>query len=330
MKTPLISVIILSYNSRHHLPALFRSLATQTYQSIEYIVVDNASADGTVDWIRQQTILPITKLVANQTNDWFAKGNNKGIKVAGGEYIMFCNDDIVLDPDCIMHLMRTMVTDSAIGLIGGKLLKLTPAEVEKGELLTIDERMIDSAGIELHRSRRASNRGENDIDTGQYNSPQEIFGITGALMLASRTAIQKIQYENEFFDEDFIAYKEDVDVSWRMHRAGFKVYYEPTAVAYHARTVQNAALASRKTVSQIIRAYSYRNHLWMIYKNSSVLELLQHSVWILPYEVCKFTYILVTEWATLKQLPVIIHGLARMKRKRIPAVTTYTLRSWIT
>lgn len=330
MNPPLVSFIILSYNSRKHLPALFESLAKQSYQSIEYIIVDNASSDETIEWINHQSIIPITKCIANTTNEWFAKGNNHGVRFAQGEFIVFCNDDMILDPECISRLMKTMLADTTIGLIGAKLLKLTSEEVEKGELMEIADRTIDSAGILLHRSYRANNRGENEIDRGQYNTPQEIFGITGALMLVSRKAFKAIQYDNEFFDEDFIAYKEDVDVSWRMHRAGFTVYYQPEALAFHARTVQNVALVNRKNTTEIVRAYSYRNHLWTIYKNSSLPELLRYSLWIVPYEICKFVYILIAEWTSLKQLPTIIKGLARMKRKRVQVAKNYSLQLWIT
>lgn len=330
MNSPLVSFIILSYNSRKYLPALFESLAKQSYQSIEYIVVDNASSDGTVEWINHQSIIPITKCIANTTNDWFAKGNNHGAQAAQGEYIVFCNDDMMLDPECVSRLIKTMQADTTIGLIGAKLLKLTTAEVEKGELMVIADRTIDSAGILLHRSYRANNRGENEIDRGQYDVSQEIFGITGALMLVSRNAFKAIQYNDEFFDEDFIAYKEDVDVSWRMHRAGFTVFYQPEALAFHARTVQNVTLVNRKNTAKIVRAYSYRNHLWTIYKNSSLQEFLRYSLWIVPYETCKCMYILIAEWASLKQLPTFIKGLARMKRKRVPAVKNYSLQLWIT
>lgn len=329
MNFPLVSIIVLTYNSRKHLPALFSSLAGQTYPSLEFIVVDNASSDATVEWINQQSVITVNEFITNTTNEWYSKGNNQGVRVAHGEYIIFCNDDIVLTPTCVMQLMETALQKPHIGMIGGKLLKLTPEEVEAGELRIVQPRTIDSAGIALHRSRRASNRGENEIDTGQYEIAQEIFGITGALMMVSRKALEATKYQHEFFDEDFIAYKEDVDLSWRMHRAGFSVYYQPLAVAYHARTVQQTSLANRKNTRQIVRAYSYRNHWWAMYKNSSLAEIVKHCIWIIPYELSKLLYILIKEPKTLAQLPNIIRGLSRMKRKRIPATLNYSLRPWI-
>lgn len=320
MKRPLVSIIILSYNSRPHLPGLFDSLSNQTYQSLEIIVVDNASKDDTISWIEHQTRLKVDSLIKNSTNEWFAKGNNRGIQAATGEYIVFCNDDVTLEPNCIEQLMKPILTDATIGMIGGKLLKLTKTD---------NHNIVDSAGIIMYRSRRAVNRGENDVDIGQFDRPQDIFGITGALMMVRRTAMRAIQYQSEFFDEHFVAYKEDVDASWRMHRAGFRVYYEPTAVAYHARTIQAGGLHQRQQTSKIIRAYSYRNHWWTLYKNSAWKDLIVDFPWIIGYELVKAIYILFTEWSTIIQLPIIIKALPIIKKKRVTAVSNYSLRSWI-
>ncbi|EKD78570.1 MAG: hypothetical protein ACD_41C00320G0001, partial [uncultured bacterium] len=95
MTQPIVSLVVLSYNSARHLPALFASIRAQTYQPLEVIVVDNASTDGTVTWLTQQQIVSDVKLILNEKNVWFAQGNNQGIQQATGEFIYICNDDIV-------------------------------------------------------------------------------------------------------------------------------------------------------------------------------------------------------------------------------------------
>lgn len=301
---PTVSIIVLTYNSVKHLPALFESLAKQLYTPLEIIVVDNASSDATIQWLEQQAIITIDHCIKNSTNDWYAKGNNAGIKIATGDYILFCNDDVVLEPDYVTKIIETFQKNDQLGIVGGKLLKN-------------DKQTIDTTGLVMKRSRQVVNRGENLRDTGQYNKPEYIFGISGALLMIKRSALEAIRYQDEYIDEDFIAYKDDVDLSWRMWRAGYSVYYEPSAVAYHARTIQHTSLAGRGKKSAIIRAYSYRNHWWTLIKNEQCSSFIKDSWMIIPYEFLKFCYILCTEWATVAIIPNIIKGIPLMKRKRI-------------
>lgn len=304
---PVVSIIVLTYNSHKHLPDLFTSIAKQTYEPIELIVVDNASADDTVVWLRQQTIRKIDAIITNDTNDWYAKGNNAGVRVSHGDYIVFCNDDIVLEPNCVEQLITASSEHPSAGMIGGKLLKLT--KTEQGSI-------VDSAGLAIRRTNKVINRGENEVDTGQYDVPGMTFGITGALMCVKRTALEDVAYNGEYFDEDFVAYKEDVDLSWRMWRTGYHVWYQPTAVAYHARTIQQATLQQRTLKPSIIRAYSYRNHFWVLWKNESFTHLLRNIWAIIPYELLKLGYVLVAEWSSLKIIPELLKTLPRMSAKR--------------
>lgn len=320
MQNPLVSIIILTYNSQRHLQTLFTSLAKQTYQPIEIIVVDNASQDTTVNWIQQQTILKIDQLIANTTNDWYCKGNNAGIRVAKGEYILFCNDDVALEPTFVQHLVKTMVADATIGMAGGKLLKLTKSS---------EQPIIDTAGLIVYRSRRVINRGENEIDQGQYNETKQVFGISGAVMMVSRKAISLVQNKGQFFDEDYVAYKDDMDVSWRMHLAGLKIVYVHNAVGYHARTIQHSTLGQRTTKPQIIRGYSYRNHLWTLIKNETWSTFLLAAPWIITYELSKFAYLLIRERATLAYITQVVGKWRVIRAKHIHPATDYSLRPWV-
>lgn len=316
----LVSIIILTYNSQRHLPALFTSLAKQTYQPLEIIVVDNASHDTTVLWIQEQTILKIKHLIANTTNDWYCKGNNAGIAVATGEYILFCNDDVTLEPNFVERLVQTMQTDETIGMVGGKLLRLTKRDSYP---------ILDTAGLTMYRSRRVVNRGENEVDQGQYNTTEEVFGISGAVMMVSKKAITLVQHNNQFFDEDFIAYKDDVDVSWRMRLAGFKIMYVHNAVGYHARSIQHGTLDQRLVKPEIIRGYSYRNHLWTVIKNETGKTFFSACPWIIVYELSKFLYLLVREPSTLRYLSQVFKKWHSMRAKHIHPAMNYSLQPWI-
>lgn len=323
---PVVSVIVLTYNSEAHLPALFASLAQQTYQAIELIVIDNASHDSTLQWLDQQTICSIQTCIRNPENVWYAKANNQAASRATGTYILFCNDDLVLEPDCIEKLVTVAEQHSRAGVIGAKLLKLTSA----GGIP-----IVDSAGLIMTRWRQVRNRGENQPDTDQFTSTaptpagQAIFGITGALLMASRTALDSVSTAGEYFDPQFVAYKEDVDISWRMLRAGFENLYVPTAVAYHARSIQQGNLLERTAKPSLIRAMSYRNHWWTIIKNDTAKEFWRDAWLILPYELMKFLYILVAEWGTVRILPELWRGIKTMRAKRQSIANTYSLQKWI-
>lgn len=321
---PLVSVIVLTYNSEIHLPALFASLAKQTYQPIELIVIDNASSDHTIAWLEEQTTCAINVLIKNTENIWYAQANNQAATKVTGKYILFCNDDLALAPDCIEQLVTVAEQRPHLGVIGPKLLKLTAAG---------DTPIVDSAGLQMTRWRQVLNRGENQPDTGQWgtsvSSPQPIFGVTGALLMASRTALDAVSRHGEYFDAQFVAYKEDVDLSWRMLRAGFENVYVPTAVAYHARSIQQGSLAERSVKPALIRAMSYRNHWWTIIKNDSAKEFWRDAWLIIPYELMKLLYICIAEWGTVRMLPQLWRDMSSIRSKRQPAVNTYSIHTWI-
>ena len=92
----LFSVVIVNYNGKHHLQRCLPSLAAQTYSSFEVIVVDNASTDGSVEWLAER---PDVRLICSQTNLGFAAGNNLGIRAAHGEWIATLNTDTQAEPD---------------------------------------------------------------------------------------------------------------------------------------------------------------------------------------------------------------------------------------
>ncbi|MFA5995438.1 MAG: glycosyltransferase family 2 protein [Patescibacteria group bacterium] len=310
-KLPLVSVIILTHNSKQYLLALFFSLQQQTYKNLEIIVVDSASTDDTVVWLKQQNILSNIKIITCAENIWFAKGNNLGAQAAKGDYLLFSNDDIVLECNYIELLVQLLQKNHKIGMISGKLLKLINGKPSG---------IIDSTGLVINHYRKVINRGENELDRQQFEQAGELFGVTGALMMVSKLALNNILEAGQFFDEDFVAYKEDIDVSWRMQRASWQVYYSPTAIAYHARTVQQQNLSERKSRATIVKKYSYRNHIWLLIKNEYWRDFLRDGVFIIGYEIIKLVYICLKEPATLKCLPQLLSQIKHIwhKRKLLP------------
>jgi GT2 family glycosyltransferase len=118
-----------------------------------------------------------------------------------------------------------------IGTVCGKLLRWKPGqEPERTQV-------IDSTGIYFLRNLRHLDRGEGEINSGQYDRPEYVMGATGAAALYRRKMVEDVSVEGEYFDEDFFAYREDADVAWRVQLLGWSCLYTPAAVAWDVRRV---------------------------------------------------------------------------------------------
>lgn len=298
---PKVSIIILTYNSREDIDTLLKSIESQTFKDYEIIVVDNASNDDTIKFIKEN--YSGIKIIVNPENYWFAKGNNIGIRQAHGEYILICNDDIKLDDNCLELLMGDLAKDEKIGAITGKILRLTENN---------DYSIVDCAGLSRTIYRKFANIGENQRDSGQFENYHQIFGVSGAFFLIRKQVLESIKYQNQYFDEDFIAYKEDIDLSYRLKHRGWKIMYEPKAIIWHKRSMQKSTLKDRKNKNKLIKAYSYRNHIWLLLKN----EKWSSIFFVLPYELIKFIYILLFEFYTLKIFIISHKNISKIIKKR--------------
>lgn len=317
-----VTVVVVTWNSKHFLFGLFRSLDKQTYSNFELIIVDNASTDGTAEFIKQQ--YPQAKLIINSSNLGFVAANNQAMRMSKTAYVLLCNPDIVLDSNFISEALKTAGIDEQVGSVGGKLLK-----AETALNTPTDSDTIDSTGIVIFKNRRAVDRGESEKDTGQYEKREEVFGISGALVLYRKLALEKMAVNGEYFDEDFFAYKEDVDLAWRLRLGGYKSIYNPLAKAYHRRSVarktdltDTGTIENRQQKSVTANYLSYRNHLFMIIKNDGCQKILLNPA-LIWYEMKKFIYILLREPVTLKALSEVFKksGVMRDKHKKIIEIT---------
>jgi GT2 family glycosyltransferase len=139
---------------------------------------------------------------------------------------------------------------------------------------------IDTTGVVIARSGRGRDRGQHEIDQGQYDNQTDIIAVSGAAAMYRKSALEEVKYKRddgrtEYFDEDFFMYWEDIDLSWRMINAGWKIKYNPKALAYHGRTAASSPKGykrvwafiqhHRKIPSQILK-WNYKNHIFMFIK----------------------------------------------------------------
>lgn len=218
----LISIIVVNYNSGHQLPRCLASLQRQTWRNFEVIVVDNASTDNSMAHL---DAYPEVRKVYNTTNRGFAAGQNQGIAVAQGEYILALNYDLVMLPDFLEQLVNALAKDREAGWACGKMLNMT----SDGKA----SHTIYAVGHVLPPDRFAKLRGNGEVDHGQYDQAEYVIGAPGAAALYKREMVEDISFEGQFFDESFFTWGEDVDVDWRAHNRGWKCLYVPAAVVYH-------------------------------------------------------------------------------------------------
>lgn len=272
-----VSVQIVTYNSSEHIDDCLEAVLKQSHPIKQVVVIDNASKDDTlaklVKWSEQCTI------VQNKENNGFAGGHNQAIRMTDTDFCLILNPDVVLEPDYILNSVDSIRNHNRAGSATGKL------------LFKADSSHIDSTGLIINKARRAFDRGAHQ-PSDHYLHSEEIFGVSGAAALYSREMINDISLDNEFFDEDFFAYKEDVDVAWRAQLAGWKALYEPNALAYHERGWKEG---SRSSKPLFVRRLSYINRYKMMIKNDDISMLIKNIIPFLVYECLSFVYALVRE-----------------------------------
>jgi GT2 family glycosyltransferase len=307
---PKVSVIVVVFNSAKWVHLVFDAIQNQTHKDLEVFVVVNESTDGTKELIAKN--YPQVKIIDPQKNTGFAGGNNLAIRQAQGEFIQLVNPDLIMRPDFIQKMLVAF-NDPAVAAASGKLFKF---DFENKQRTNI----IDSTGVTVSASGRAKDRGQNQEDKGQFDNDREVFAVSGAAPMYRKSALEKIKFENEYFDEDFLAYWEDVDLSWRLNSAGFKNVYVPEAVAYHGRTAAQSKggyahifhfIKHHQKLSAQIKKLNYKNHILMYLKNAPYI----HPFFIIR-EIAMLGYIIIFETSTLKVIPELFQLIPRMRKKR--------------
>lgn len=211
-----IFVVVPNLNGEDSLKDCLNSIAKQSVK-VNVIVVDNGSSDKSVELVEKN--FPDVELIKNKTNRGFAGGTNQGLVRAielGAEYIATFNNDAVANEKFIENLAKCLDSNKQIGIATCKLLDASGKKIDStGDYYTI-------WGLPYPRGR-----GEEDIN--KYDNEKEIFAASGGASLYRVSLLKEIGY----FDEDFFAYYEDVDLSFRAQLADWKVAYVPSAVAYH-------------------------------------------------------------------------------------------------
>lgn len=246
------SIIIVTWNAIDHLKRFLPSVAESEHNSVEIILADNASEDDTASWVQER--FPEIKVVTFNRNHGYCGGNNRAVKYAEGEILIFLNNDAGVSPEWLSPIDTTF-QDPQTGIVQPKI--LSAEQKTHFEYAGAAGGYIDKLGYPFCRGRLFDTVEE---DHGQYDEPGEIFWASGAAF-----AIRKELFERlGGFDESFEFHMEEIDLCWRAHHAGVKVISVPDSVVYHLGGGSMPMGSPRKVY------YNYRNSLLMLTKNLEV------------------------------------------------------------
>lgn len=237
-------VVIPNWNGASELPDCLDSLLKQSLKP-HIIVVDNGSADGSVELIESK--YSSVELIKHDTNKGYAGGVNPGFKRAielNAKYVAAFNNDATADKDWLKNLVEYMDKHADVGAAACK-------------LLSADGKHLDSTGDYYTVWGLAYPRGRGETDKGQYDDQTEIFGASGGASLYRVKALEEVG----LLDEDFFAYYEDVDLSFRMQLQNWKVTFVPAAIAYHkisATSIKIKGFATYQTMKNL-QLLMYKN-----------------------------------------------------------------------
>jgi len=376
-----LTVQLVVWNGAKYLPYLFASLRKQNFKEWSLLILDNNSADNSVEIIKKELndfLIPY-KLIENKNNSGFAGGHSEAFRESNSEYVLLLNQDMYLMPDCLKKMVDFLDQHPEAGAATPRLMRWDFASIchlrtqhchprESGDpgvsfrpdpgsrsgmtngrqndnAVPGETNKIDALGLKIFRNRRVVEQStgqewprdvilsgtKNLLKAGVKRSFAdaqddniEVFGVSGAFPMYRRSAlVDTILPNGNFLDVDYILYKEDVDLAYRLASRGWKSYVLLSTVAYHDRSgagpkelTDIAALKNKQSHSSWIKYHSYKNHLMTLIKNEHGENLILDFPVILWYEFKKFIYFLLFERAVLVELTEIWKMRRELAKKR--------------
>ncbi len=291
---PRISVIIPSYNGAALLPACLDALLGQTLPADEVIVVDDGSSDGSCALVRAR--YPQVTLLALPANGGFCRAANAGLRAAGGELLALLNNDVEADAGWLAALTAALAAQPDVGSCASR-------------MLFHDQRdRVSSAGLFVRVDGVARDIGHGEPDGPRFAAPALVFGASAGAALYRRALLADVG----LFDEDLVAYAEDVDLAFRAQWRGWRCLYVPPAVAYHR------VGATYGAASAAAAYYGSRNALVVVCKNMPDRVLRRHWSAIVAAQAYQVAYLTARGhgWPALRGKLDALRMLKRTREKR--------------
>ena len=278
LEYPKVAIIILNWNNKDDTINCLQSLEKLDYPNYKIIVVDNGSTDGSQDTVKKQ--FPDVKLIELDKNYGFAKGNNIGIREAFKDkevkYIFALNNDTVVHPNCFREMVRVAESDERIGMVQPKVYRMNLCAVFNGVRVPV----IDTTGHIIRRGI-VRDRGQGHPDIGQYDDKtDDIIGACACACLYKREMLEDVG----LFDESFITYYEDAELSWRAHKKGWKAKFVPNAIVWHKRkgTMKKLDVETRRKIYEL----SLRNMVTVVKRHGNFYQKFTVGLWLIKTGIC--------------------------------------------
>ncbi len=258
-----VTLIVLNFNGKPHLEQCIDSLLATDYKCFKVVVIDNASTDGSAEFIESN--YPTVKVIRHNHNYGYAFGYNLVIDAIQNEHIVLLNNDVFVKPNWLKELMLYIDKEDV-------------AAVAPTMKFFHDKNRINAAGGNCDIYGVGWNRGNGEIDTGQYNKVQEVFYGNGGALLVKKRVWRKVGP----FDERYFLYGEDLDWCWRARLRGYKIIYVPNAEVYHLWRGSGAPmvyLLERHWLSTILKNYNLKTLIRLTPKYLALKTL--KTVWLI-------------------------------------------------
>ncbi|MFH2022506.1 MAG: glycosyltransferase family 2 protein [Patescibacteria group bacterium] len=254
---PTISLIVLNYNGLQHLKEYFESVFEQSLQPDEVIMMDNASTDGSVQFV--QKYFPQVKIIKNPSNDGTALGSNIAFEHTSGDLVVFQSNDLKLDERCVEYLVKTIQSDPQIGIVTSVLLKHLMVNNKKQLVIDNAGGVCDVYGFGMQKYPEAKHQNIPEIE--------EVFFSYGGSFIIRR----KIFGQVGGYDKRYFTLNDDIDLSWRVRLLGYKIVYQKKSFVLHKVSATLGTLFNRS----IKRYWSERNAMRTLLKNHTFISLIR-------------------------------------------------------
>ncbi len=270
IEEPSVAIILVNWNGYGLTKACLNSLSTLAYTNFSIILIDNGSED--LSGQRLKTEFPEVIYLQNAQNLGFTGGNNVGIAHAleqGFDYVLLLNNDTIVEPGFLFPMVSFLERNPSYGAAQPKILY----EGRKDTLW-------NAGGGYFGLLQMTWSIGIGQKDEGQFDLEKDTHWITGCCFLLKQSCIR----ETGLLDEDYFAYYEDVDWSFRIRERGFMLRYIPSSVIYHVAGASSIAKQKTKegNIQPVVHFYRIRNHLFLIRRHANtfsfVLSLVYQSI----------------------------------------------------
>jgi len=249
-------IITSDYNGLKFLPKYFKTILNQTYTNFKIVFVDNSSNNNSINFIQKTYPIEIKNkkiiLIKNKKNEGFAKANNIGIKRAFKDleckYIICLNNDTEVNTNFLEELIKTNKNHNNVGSVQSKM------------IWGLNPDLLDCVGAIYSKNSLAFGRGFHE-PINKYNKEEEIFGSCAGACLYTREALEDVKIEDNYFDNSYFAYSEDIDLALRLRWAGWDSWYNPKAKVLHYSG------GTSKNLNNLPVYLNGRNQIWTYQKN---------------------------------------------------------------